>query len=865
MLQYRPYLRHSTTLLLTGVLSLAAGTAAAQDLGQWLPGPGLNGVPVGTVYAVERLPGGDFIIAGIFPAAGKTFANNIVRYNPVTHVWSPLGAGVQGAVYGVAVSPSGKIIAGGDFDVAGDLPAANIASFDPQSGQWSPMGQGTDGDVNSLLALPNGELLVGGQFVHTDHQLSPGVSKYNENSGQWTPIPGLSASRETVYGLSAASNGDILVVGSFILENSPGSSGSFARLNPSTLAWTPTACPFSTAVSVLEASSGIIYVGGLDRLYYFSPATGNWAYRFFGNTGYAHSLAETPDGNLVFGGSDVFEFNPATSALKDLNAAAGSSVNFYALVLNPNSTILAGGDDFSRGLLRLSNSAHGSWKSPPPITPDITAILPLSDTQLVAAGYFSSAGLVEANGIATYNLDADTWNPIGAGVTGRKIGSGYATASTQDIKRTESGKLLIVGDFRFSNGVPVDRIATFDNGLWTAPGLGLNETALTVHPRSGASLIVTGNFTGYSGGSAQYLASWNGVQWSSSATGPNWHIRQSVSLPDGDLICVGTFNAVADLPVGGIVRYRPSTDTWSALVGNPVVSSNAVASLLPDGRLVISATSVAADGLAPTTLATYDTAAGVWAPLSSGITGRAYKMITAPDGDLILAGTIQHAGGPLLKSVARYNLSTGYWSTFGAGITADGITDITGLAFTPGGDLIVSGNMLYAGGQISQNIARWRPGPRPLITGQPTGQTACNDGSATFNAAADQPNISYHWQVEAAPVGSNVWTDLADGPSGLTNISGSSTSALTISNAFTPAAARYRCIAFSPSFSVATDPATLTVCAADRDCSGEVDLADYFQWTSDWDAAAPGAETDGLEGIDLGDFFAFFNALDTGC
>lgn len=54
-------------------------------------------------------------------------------------------------------------------------------------------------------------------------------------------------------------------------------------------------------------------------------------------------------------------------------------------------------------------------------------------------------------------------------------------------------------------------------------------------------------------------------------------------------------------------------------------------------------------------------------------------------------------------------------------------------------------------------------------------------------------------------------------------------------------------------------------CVADIDQSGGVDLVDFFEFFNCFDAEQPCADIDGLPGVDLGDFFAFFGQYDVGC
>ncbi len=54
-------------------------------------------------------------------------------------------------------------------------------------------------------------------------------------------------------------------------------------------------------------------------------------------------------------------------------------------------------------------------------------------------------------------------------------------------------------------------------------------------------------------------------------------------------------------------------------------------------------------------------------------------------------------------------------------------------------------------------------------------------------------------------------------------------------------------------------------CAADLDLADGVDLADFFLFFNWFDQTDPRADLDGLDGVDLGDFFLFLGHFDQGC
>jgi len=75
----------------------------------------------------------------------------------------------------------------------------------------------------------------------------------------------------------------------------------------------------------------------------------------------------------------------------------------------------------------------------------------------------------------------------------------------------------------------------------------------------------------------------------------------------------------------------------------------------------------------------------------------------------------------------------------------------------------------------------------------------------------------------------------------------------------------FRCIVANSCGSAQTRAVQLSVCLADRDCSGVVDLSDFFSFFGCFGASDPCADVDDSNEVDLGDFFAFLSAFDRSC
>ncbi|MDX2117118.1 MAG: GC-type dockerin domain-anchored protein [Planctomycetota bacterium] len=62
-----------------------------------------------------------------------------------------------------------------------------------------------------------------------------------------------------------------------------------------------------------------------------------------------------------------------------------------------------------------------------------------------------------------------------------------------------------------------------------------------------------------------------------------------------------------------------------------------------------------------------------------------------------------------------------------------------------------------------------------------------------------------------------------------------------------------------------TRVATLTVCAADFNCDGAIDMNDFDDFVTDFESGAFEADVDGDGFLTFEDFDAFVRAFDSGC
>jgi hypothetical protein len=156
----------------------------------------------------------------------------------------------------------------------------------------------------------------------------------------------------------------------------------------------------------------------------------------------------------------------------------------------------------------------------------------------------------------------------------------------------------------------------------------------------------------------------------------------------------GNGNATASVEL-----YDPATNSFSSAGSLQSARGRALASLLPSGKVLLVGGTAAANGAGPALASTelYDAATNSWSNAGSLKSARTNATATMlPDGRVLVAGgeTAQGGGGTALSSAEIYNPATNSWSDAGT---------MTATRVNASATLLADGRVLVVGGATSDD------------------------------------------------------------------------------------------------------------------------------------------------------------------
>jgi hypothetical protein len=685
----------------------------------------------GTVYAAVVDPSGNLYIGGGFTVAGGVIARNIAKWNGSD--WSALGSGMNSEVFALALS-GGTLYAGGNFSTAGGSTAIYIAQWSGSS--WSALGSGMNGSVDALV-VSGGTLYAGGSFTTAGSSAANRIAEWNGSS--WSALG--SGVNSTVQAL-AVSGSTLYAGGDF--TNAGGSAVNYiAQWDGS--GWSALGSGMNLGVKALAVSGGTLYAGGNFTNAGGSAANyiaqwngGSWSALGSGMNGSVIALAVS-GGKLYAGGTFTTAGGITASSIASWDGSTWSAMgsgmdNWVEALAVSGGTLYAGGNFMTADGSAANYIAQwngSSWSAlGSGMSSDVRA-LALSGSTLYAGGSFTTAGGVTANDVARWN--GSSWSALGSGMNG------------QVVALAVSGNTLYAGgSFTTAGGVAANYVAQWNGSSWSALGSGVNNSvsALAV---SGGTLYAGGFFTTAGGVTANYVAQWNGSSWSALGSGMSSGIGSgmdsavhALAVSTGTLYAGGGFTNAGGVAANYIAQWNGTN--WSALgsgMNSTVYALVASGSTLYAGGFFNTAGGVSAHRIAQWN-------GSSWSALGSGMNNTVFAL--AMSGSTLYAGGgFSTAGGVTANNVAQWNGSS--WSALGSGLNS-----IVNALAVSGGTLCAGGTFTIAGGKVSGYTAEAvLPVFPPSISSQPTNQTVALNNNATFSVSSSGTlPLYYQWMANSS-------------------------------------------------------------------------------------------------------------------
>lgn len=563
------------------------------------------------------IQGNRVVAGGAFTSVDNVSVNGLAALEGGT--WAPIGdpPGTW-TVNTLAVVDANTLCIGGFAASAMEPPPEKDHVGCLESGNWQPMGDGLPGEVLVLTRDPDGVWVAGGTFSYFNPEtLVSRTGLARLVNGRWEPWAGGVGGGfvDTVRTIVFSAQGDAYVGGSFAGVGA--GAGSVRSNNVARLAPGGTWHALGDGVSgrqggigglpmgvhaLLPVEDGTVWLGGMFnragnlvtvnvvtwRGTAFLPVK-DQARPFKGVLGFVDALVPYGNDGLVAGGAFAAVGGVAATNLAIMRGGMweplgpGVDGTVYALHVDGDGNIYAGGafsgtaDEalMSTGFIRW-NRAAGAYETMGTFDGPVLAMAHDQDGVLWVAGEFARIGTESFNSVARFNSTTQAWEQPGNGLAARMPADEndiVGPARVSALAVAPDNAIYAGGQFVRSGAVPMESVAQFSDGAWSAlgPGIPSADGYVSTLLMAGTELLVGGNFDGVAGQVSPGLARFDGTAWAPFASPlgalqPGGLVLVTAMAPVGarGLVVTGIVERAGTVENVGHVAHFDGT-TWHAL------------------------------------------------------------------------------------------------------------------------------------------------------------------------------------------------------------------------------------------------------------------------------------------------------------